>query len=389
MNRTIRLKGLSKRLLGPAVTIALTFCSLLQATGLRAQEAITVNLAAVDGVDITPDNIFNFQIYSQLTAATSVTVTGTLRYRNSEMKIAYSFQTTINQGVNMYTAAMVQPRWDFSSQALKELFLDYKKLPQGTYEYCVDVVPSNMSGETIGGERFEACLYNKSDDIFLIQLIDPENNAKIYEYNPMLSWIVNYPFAAGLSYTLRVAEAKEGQNNSTAINRNNPIYKEANLYQLSQVYPVYAKPLQLYQPYVWTVDAYYKGILLGGAEPWRFTIIEDTPTAAIPRESNYIDIKLEHNSAATYAVGVLKIKYVLDDARTDSLRLEIQKENGKVVPLKQPVIGVTYGDNRFIMDFLGEGYNLGHLKRYTLTVKNSKGATYVLPFKYVNPEFLK
>jgi hypothetical protein len=318
---------------------------------------------------------------------THALISGSIRYRNSPMRITYKFEYNLQPGMNNLSTAGVKPTMQYSDPALRELFGQYKTLPQGIYEYCVEITPNFSSGESTS-EQYNECVYHKSEDIFLINLIDPEDDAKLYEYNPMLSWTVNYPFASGLKYRLRVAEIKEGQNTTIAINRNNPVYDEKNLMQMSQVYPVYAKPLQLDQPYAWTVDAYYKGILLGGAEAWKFTIVEDSLLVAVPRNPSYIDIDKETNSYSLYAPGILKIKYDLKDLRTDSLRLTLIDNNGKSRKLPEPVLLSKYGDNRFIINFY-EHQPLKHLKTYTLNILSQTGRVYTIPFKYVNPELIK
>ena len=221
----------------------------------------------------------------------------------------------------------------------------------------------------------------------MINLVDPENNAKIYEHYPVFSWIVNYPFASQLTYRIRVSEIKEGQNTVGAITRNNPVYQESNLPQTTTTYPVYGTPLKTFQPYSWTIDAFYKGILLGGAEPWKFTIIEDSELAAIPRNPPYIDIRRERGTTTNYAIGVLKMKYELEDLRTDSLSLSLTDKNGKPVKLQTNSLKAIYGDNRFDLD-LKEGATLKHMQPYFLELRSTSGTSYKILFKYVNPDFL-
>ena len=132
---------------------------------------------------------------------------------------------------------------------MRELFMDYGKLPQGTYEYCVSVIPQQTNPEVGNTDITTECSYKTIKDLFLINLIDPENNAKIYEHYPMLSWVVNYPFASQLQYRLRVVPVYEGQRNENAITRNNPVFEDKNVFGTSLVYPVTAKPLELFQPY--------------------------------------------------------------------------------------------------------------------------------------------
>ena len=234
------------------------------------------------------------------------------------------------------------------------------------------------------GNTFEECLYYRSEDIFLINLIYPDDKEKIKEFNPMLSWVANYAFANELTYRIRVAEIKQGQNPVNAVMRNEPMYDENNLMQNSIIYPVYAKPLQVNQPYAWTVDAYYKGILLGGAETWQF-IIPDTTPVQITGSRSYIDVKREHGTVQLYALGDLKLKYQLEKFRSDTLVLQLFHEDKKI-ELKQNKLNAIYGDNRYTLDLLQS--NLKHMGSYKLLIRSTNtGECYALPFKYVNPEF--
>jgi len=380
-------KALSKT--APRKRLALTLALLLQlcwqAVPAAAQD-LFVNMSLLDGLGVTPDNLMNFQVQSNLPKTTHALVTGTIRYRNSDLLVSYKMEYDLRPGVNVLQGS--QPKMSYSSPALRELFEQYRMLPQGIYEYCVTITPDYNAGEILPGINVQECVYHKSEDIFLIDLVDPDNNAKIREYHPMLSWVVNYPFASQLQYRLRIAEVKQGQNNTAAITRNNPVYDERNLMQLSQVYPVYAKPLQKDQPYAWTVDAYYKGILLGGAQPWRFTIIEDSLLTAVSKDPSYVDIKKESGFFNMYAPGLLKLKYDLTELRTDSLQLTLLDANGKTVKMKEPSLKAQYGDNRFIINFY-ETMPLKHLQSYTLVIASQSGRTYRLLFKYVNPELIK
>lgn len=346
--------------------------------------SVIVNLAPLDGVELTPDNILGYQIQSNLPAATQAQITGTVRYRQSGLSFSYSLNYTIRPGVNMIDAALVHPKWTFSSSPLRELFQDYKKLPQGAYEYCVEIAPLSASGEAVAGGEYRECLYQKVEDIFLINLVTPENKAKLYEYNPMFSWVVNYPFASALTYRIRVAEIKPGQNTQGAIARNNPVYQEGNLVQTSQVYPVYGRPLEAFQPYSWTVDAYYKGILLGGAEPWKFTIIEDSEYVVMSPDQSYYEFEKHFGETEINAVGELRLKYVAK-SNNDTLSFFVTTKD-KEVKFTPQKMSMTYSDNLFKIDLKDR---LNHNRKYILKVLNASGKEFNIPFIYYNPLFVK
>jgi hypothetical protein len=357
---------------------------LFRAGSAMAQSTL-INLSALDGVGLTPENIFSYAIQSTAPSGVEALVKGTVRYRQSGLSFSYSFRTTLRPGMNRIEGSAVHPDWSFSSGALRDLFLDYRVMPEGTYEYCVTVTPVGSNGELIAGGEASECLYNRSEDLFLINLLEPDNDAKIYEHYPVFSWVVNYPFAAQLTYRIRVAEMKEGQNTVSAVSRNNPVYTESSLPQTTTTYPVYGTPLKTAQPYAWTVDAYYKGILLGGAEPWKFTIIEDSEMVEVPRDPSYYDVMKLQDRSAIYAVGTLKLKYT-SAIKLDSLRFSLATANGKSVKLQLPARVMHYADNLLELDLRDK---LQHKGKYIITLTNNDGAAYPIPFIYYNPLFVK
>lgn len=352
-----------------------------------AQENIVINASMIDGFEITKQNILSYQILSNLNYSINADVNGTLFYRNTDLRMNYTFSMKIIPGINQIDANAIHITWTYSSTALRELFQDYNKLPAGTYQYCIKVTPKNVTGEHEMGNTTEECIYYKMDELFLINLIDPENDAKLYERNPSLSWIANYSFSSDLTYKLKIAEIKKGQNTVTAIARNNPMYLENGLKQNTIIYPMTAKPLQVNQPYAWTVDAFYKGILLGGAEPWIFTIVEDTVKEIIPKDVNYVDVRREKGDVQFWAIGKFKLKYVLEENKKDSLYFSLKDQYKKDLSLPEKSLCVIYGDNRIDID-MSEVKGIKHLKMYELKIINSKGEIYILPFKYVNPDLL-
>lgn len=355
----------------------------------QAQQRMVLNLGMVDGVELSKNNLFDYQVISALNSSRTGTLQGQIRYRNMPYTVSYTMDVTIQPGMNNIRESASRARMSYSTGSMKELFEQYGKLPEGIYEYCVTLTLNGGGAGEVSKETYQECVYGRGTDVFLINLVDPEDKARLYEYNPMLSWTVNYPFASALNYKLKVVELKEGQNAINAVKRNNPVYEEKGLMQLSQTYPVYAKPLQLNHTYAWTVDAYYKDILLGGAEAWTFTIVEDTLLKGIPKDPSYIDIARESGAYNLYAPGLLKLKYVLEEYRTDTLSLKLLDKNDKEIKLnKHKQLAAVYGDNRYVLD-LKEDQSLRHMQRYTLLLTTQNGKTFKIVFQYANPDLLK
>lgn len=368
------------------------YVSLLAATFLQPVHAqqFLVNMTGLEGLDITPDNMLGFQIQSFANVNTNCRINGSIQFRNADYSIRFNFPYTLRPGVNTIDASMVNPQWTYSSSALRELFTYHKVLPQGTYQYCVTVSPVSPGGEYTGSGQTDDCLYKQAKDLFSITLLEPENNAKIYEYNPMLTWIATYPFAQELTYRIRIAAINNGQTTESAIVRNNPIYSERNLTANSIVYPVYAKPLQVWQPYAWTVDAYYKGILLGGAQPWKFTIIEDSLYKILPDESSYVDINIDKGANAYFAVGLVKFRYEEQDFLNNELTVSIIRK-GSDNHSSKFTWPVQRGVNFNAFDLTNT--NLKHNEEFEVLIEYKSSRTnkssQKVKYKYVNPSYVK
>lgn len=377
MNKVCNLRFLFSFILLQLFTVA----------GYSQPADFSVSLATVDAGMLNKKSLFDFQVTSTSATVKNVMLKGTVKYRNQPYKVAYTLKFLAQPGVNNIAEHAHRAVFEYSSSSVKELFELFDRLPEGTLQYCVTL--SSADGEsTFGG--VEDCTFGKHEDLFLINLIDPENKAELYELNPMLSWVANYPFASSLAYKIKVVAMKQDQNAINAIKRNNPVYEEKGLMQLSINYPIYAKPLQVGSTYAWTVDAYYKDLLLGGAEPWQFTIIEDSILKSISLNPAYIDLEKESGIYKLYAPGIIKIKYVLKDLKSEALQVELLDRNKKAVTLPKELkqLNAVIGDNRFELD-LKEHLSLHHMKDYVLKISDSMGKVYKIPFKYVNPDLVK
>ncbi|MBX9449212.1 MAG: hypothetical protein KL787_05625 [Taibaiella sp.] len=364
------------------ISISVIVTSMSSFRGL-AQHEMIVDLSMIDGVEITPDNIFRFNVVSTYDRTVTAEVKGRIVYRQSMITLEYKFIYNIMPGLNTIDAGTILPQYTFSSTSLRELFQTYRKLPQGLFEYCVHVMPDVHNTE-IEQLVFSQCLYQKSEDLFFITLVDPENDAKIYEYNPMLTWMVNYPFAQELKYKIRLAEVKKGQNPVAAMTRNNPIYEEGNLFNTGQMYPVYARPLVKDQKYVWTVDAYYKDLLLGGAEPFTFTIVEDSVSESIPAEVSYYDFSVKKNEARIFAIDTLKLKYSCRYP-ADSLVLDFYDKSGDQVANTSLGLSSREGLNYYDLDLI-HTRKFRHKGHYYVVIKTNRGLEYRVPFTFIDNE---
>lgn len=356
---------------------------LLSGTGYSQQQGLSLSLATVDVQALTKRSLFDFQVSVPVGAGSrTVILKGVLTYRNTPHRIAYTLTVPVRPGINNIADYADRARFEYSSSSVKELFEVWDKLPEGIVQYCVTI--SGADGETSPGV-IEDCVFGRKEDIFLINLVDPEDKARLYELNPMLSWVVNYPFTSGLSYKIRVVEMKKGQNAVNAVKRNNPVYEEKGLMQMSVNYPVYARPLEVGHTYAWTVDAYYKDLLLGGAEVWQFTIVEDSLLKAVPKDISYYDFARHQGETRIFAVDTLKLKYQ-SFRMEDTLHCSFTAENGKAV--FETDYPCSPGTN-LVGLFLRASDKFRHGKLYTVRIRTGQSGTYVVPFIFIKSEFIK
>lgn len=372
MNKALTLRFLLTLLLLQVLSIA----------GYSQSAGFSISLATVDAANLNKRNMFDFQVTSTATTVKNVLLKGTIKYRNQPYKLSYSLRLPVQPGLNNISEHANRAIFEYSSASVKELFELFDRLPEGMLQYCVTL--GSVDGETtIAG--VEDCTFGKNEDLFLINLIDPENKAELYELNPMLSWVANYPFASSLAYKIKVVEMKKDQNAVNAIKRNNAVYEEKGLMQMSINYPIYAKPLQVGSTYAWTVDAYYKDLLLGGAEPWQFKIIEDTLLKLVPKDISFYEFEKHQAETKIFAVDSLKLKYESYQEK-DTLQIEFLRDDGKSV-LKM-VYPCKPGTNMIALDLRATD-KFRHGKVYKATIRSIQSKTFIVPFTFIKSEYLK
>lgn len=360
-------------------TLMLTFGCVLHSSG---QDKFVLNLATLSGQNISKSQLHNFTIYNNTSRSEKLIVRGHVRLRQGAASVKYQYQATLKPGANQMAHLARSIVYTYSSSSLEKLFKQHGILPNGEYEYCVDLFEPGGEGlDALGSD----CIYDENQDLFLINLMEPEDKAKLSELYPMFSWTVNSPLISELTYKLRVAEIKDGQRPTNAIMRNRPVYEQGGLRFPTQNYPVTAKSLEYFTPYAWTVDAYYKDILMGSAETWQFVILNDSLMEGIPRDMPYLDIVREQGKSSVYAIGKLKLRYQLKEAKKDKLTIRLY-QGDKLVKVKPNVFNADLGDNRYDIDFYSRN-RLKHLKMYRLLITNKQGRNFEVNFKYVNPDF--
>lgn len=347
-----------------------------------AQQDYLVQFGSLVANTVSKQNHLNYTIYSSENRVELFTVEGKISFRGSKAFVQYRGSIKLNQGSNLVSDNIKNVQYSYSSATVKKLFEQHGKLPNGDFSYCVYIY--KPGGESLNAVA-ENCIYSENTDMFILNLVSPDDKAKLKELNPLFNWMVNSSIVSDLTYKLRVVEIKEGQKAANAIMRNRPVYEESGIRSFSQVYPFTAKSLEYFQPYAWTVDAYYRDVHMGSAETWQFVIIDDSLMAGIPKDVPYLDFELEKGGNKVFAVGELKLKYYLKEHSFETFKIALFDEKNTAVWNSE--LKCVTGDNWFALDFKTRP-KLKHLKRYQLNLKNEFGKEFKVLFQYVNPDFL-
>lgn len=349
-----------------------------------SQNRYMLNLATLSGQKVNKANLHAFTIMNSTNRSQLLIVKGAIKMRSNRSTLNYRYQATLKPGANHMTDLARSVTYTYSSSSMEKLFKQHGMLPNGEYEYCVDLYePGGEGADALSSD----CIYDENQDLFFINLMDPEDKAKISELYPMFSWTVNSPLINELTYKIRVAEIKDGQRPNNAIMRNRPVYEQGGLRFPTQNYPVTAKSLEYFTPYAWTVDAYYRDILMGSAETWQFVIINDSLMAGVPNKASYVEVNRETGAYPVFAIGKLKLKYYERELRSQTLKFELSTNDGKSVKLKQNSWAVHRGENRTEVMFTGNNVRMKHLKLYKLKIISGV-RSYNILFKYINPDFI-
>lgn len=372
-----------KQTLSKKVLIFLA-CISLFSTSLFAQ-SVTIQVVSVNPFQLKYDDLYDIEINNDGASYSNVNISGRLYFSASKVSISFTKTMPLPKGKTTLSRQNFTPQLTFSDNNLKTLY-NANIFPNEDFEYCVELA-EKATAESNRNILASDCIYDKADNGILLNLIDPDDNAKISDLNPALSWNMS-SVLPNIQYRLRLAELREKQTANQAVLRNPLLVDMSSIGATTQQYPFSAPALQYWTKYGWTVDAYLGNILMASAESWQFAIVDDSIVASIPKDIGYLDIRKDLLLKNLYAVGKLKISYKLDQLKQDNLKCILTDNEKSNIDLKQQaIVNVKYGDNFFEFDFKDK-IKLKHLHQYRITVTNSEGQSYPVDFLYFNPDFL-
>ncbi len=262
----------------------------------------------------------------------------------------------------------------FANNSTGRLTSTTRAFPEGDYEYCY----------TVNFTRADLLPTEQCFDYLLapfaeLNLIDPYDKDKICDVRPLLTWQPLIPGVAGSAYQLVLAEVKEGQNPTEALNYNLPVINQRSIISPVLPYPSIAPALEKGKTYAWQVTAYKDETVLNRTEIWSFKIdCQDTVKKVM-----YSFRDIEDLLKGNYYIAVGQIRFaVTNPYKPQDLKYEIRsisKPNQKIRHL--PNVKLENGHNQITID-LGLSNSFADQDYYILTVWLPNGTVKSLRFLY-------
>lgn len=289
-------------------------------------------------------------------------------------------------GANSHTSGTIQTATSQSfDQGLRNWLQINNSLPPGTYRLCYKIICANSdcdgNGSGLIGPDQSFCNTIKIQSPTPLLLNTPNNESRIKDQSPMLTWIPPSPVSSEVSYDLTLTPILDGQSKEEAIQINRPVIIKTGIKNVLLNYPSDLPDLEIGKKYAWQVNAVLFNEIISTSKVWEFEIIADS----LKEEkiiSQYIKVKTVKNEELIKVENFLKLDYLEENERRSFLKVEIYNEkNKKIVEYDLPV---EFGENLLVLDLKNKGLKSG--KDYLVKVSNrgkfSKSFKINFNFKY-------
>lgn len=283
---------------------------------------------------------------------------------------------TIAPGNNPIPLAAVRgAAIQFSDNKLSRLTSMNHDFAEGDYEYCYSLTFTRSDNPPT-----EQCFSYTLAPFAELSLIDPYNQDKICNQRPLFTWQPLIPGIPGSYYQLVLAEVKDGQNATEALNYNRPIINQTSIIAPMLPYPSIAKALESKKKYAWQVTAYKDQTVLNRSDIWTFTL-DCQDSVKVIADNGYR--RLEDLLKGNYYLAVGSVKFALVNPYVaQNLKYEIKALRNPDKKIKRlPTIKLVNGQNNITINLADAGsFNDGDY--YILSVRLPDGSNKSLRFQY-------
>ena len=324
------------------------------------------------------DGLFQASILNTTQQQASVSLTVVVTESNAGKILTLQTQPfTLYPGNNPIPASAIRSaNIQAGTSNIARLVQQSGYFPQGAYEYSF-TLDSKIS---IGiPEQIEQTFDYELTPSAPLSLIEPFDQDKICEKNPLLTWQPSLPAIPGLLYQLQLVEIKERQNAIEALNYNLPLVNQNGIFNHILLYPPSAKALEEGKSYAWQVTAYRSDV-------WEFMVdCKDSVETEKETDKSYRDI--EDLLKGKYYVARREVRFALINSYAEQpLSYQITcVTNPKQKIRRMPKLILKTGRNQISLDLstnsaFKDGYS------YILKVILPNGSSKSLRFLYKDIE---
>lgn len=264
----------------------------------------------------------------------------------------------LGKGIKIITSRDVQPvSYNYTNPEFGRSYL-----PMGSYIACYQVYYNGQKGEEPLGDD---CIRINVDPLSPPLLNTPVDKSEIETPYPQFTWLPPSPMDmfSNLNYEILVTEVLPGQSSVEAIQQNNPLYSNGNLFQNYESYPSSFSGLDTGKLYAWQVVAKNGSNYAAKTEVWTFRVKKESLSAKSVY-GNYILLSNEMEGVYPVIKNLLHIKYISKYRHYETNIFFLDESTGRVIKRKWQKIDP--GDNFFDLE-IGREFQQGKVYKIIVT----------------------
>jgi hypothetical protein len=359
---------------------------------LNAQ--VTLNFNSINEFIFNSREALNFTVINSNPKSFQIKIKGKITDGKGQ-----SIAEFVSTPVLLQTGANVFGRMNIDFQEINYFNADIAEIelktgtyPSGQYRICIwsTCVTADCAGagEYAGSIENPVCVQVNVENPTPLLLSYPGDNSEIEETRPVYTWIPPAPVSGigGLNYKMVLVEMMEGQSKSDALAMNRALIEAEGLPNSVFSHPADISALEEGKWYAWQVQAYVGSTYIASSEQWKFKVKKEEPkklgksiltmksninvtpytinqedTLVLLYEQNY-----NHENKAKWNITLI------DEYTSESINVTLNI----ITDLHTGLKGIE------LSPLLSLG--LEKNKIYRIQLKNLKGETYYVKFKFKN-----
>jgi len=282
----------------------------------------------------------------------------------------------------MDRTAYSNSRFSFGNNNYGLILSQSGKFPEGEYEYCFEIEMEPKAGWV--SNYFENCFSYQLQPMTPLLLVHPVDGDVDCNTRPNFIWQPPIPLPPEARFRLVLSELRPKQDLSEAINYNQPLINQGNLFGNQLSYPFNAPSLKEGTTYAWQVIVYNSKLIIKRSEIWTYTV-KCEEVKKQPGDNSYRELKEIEDGNFYIADRILRFSFnnpyskgLLDYSISDLA-------NPAITVKGLPRLEMQAGLNKYELDLTEiNAFKTG--KEYLLKIRLANGRVMPLRFIYTNEE---